>query len=290
MYKVFAFLKRNPNLTHDEYRAGHVGYHCGQSRRLKDIRGYLVNIWANVPLIDKVGALHDRITLNEPTHFTGYWDGFPQVYFDDQQSWVEARTVEPNRATADGLVVDPDWSLADSPHLFMPAPDNPNQFQAVHLHMLEHVAVPVLRFEQKQTKLIQFFRKREDLSTRAFTTRLMDEYVPLAATLPGLNGYIANLRDPDQEAAMRGFFAPDDWVFGDEGTAHRREFCALWHGAMELFFPSVDAFVHARSQQPVARTLRALEEALFDSVFYIEVDENLIVLPNRDPAPDFYFR
>ena len=50
MYKVFAFLKRNPNLTHDEYRAGHVGYHCGQSRRLKNIRGYLVNVWANTPL------------------------------------------------------------------------------------------------------------------------------------------------------------------------------------------------------------------------------------------------
>ena len=55
MYKVFAFLKRNPNLTHDEYRAGHVGYHCGQSRRLKNIRGYLVNVWANDPLEEKLG-------------------------------------------------------------------------------------------------------------------------------------------------------------------------------------------------------------------------------------------
>ena len=139
MFKVYAFLKRNPKLTHDEYRAGHVGYHCGQSRRLKDIRGYLVNVWANEPLAEKIGDLQTEITINEPENFLEHWDGFPQVYFDDQQSWVEARTVEPNRATADGLVVDPDWSLADSPHLFMPAPDNPDQFRAHHLHMEEHV-------------------------------------------------------------------------------------------------------------------------------------------------------
>ena len=63
MYKVFAFLKRNPNLTHDEYRAGHVGYHCGQSRRLRNIRGYLVNVWSNTPLREQVGELAEEVEL-----------------------------------------------------------------------------------------------------------------------------------------------------------------------------------------------------------------------------------
>jgi len=36
--------------------------------------------------------------------------------------------------------------------------------------------------------------------------------------------------------------------------------------------------------------LRALEEAHFSSCWYVEVDENLVVMPNRNPAPNFYFR
>ena len=205
MYKIFAFLKRNPNLSHDEYRAGHVGYHCGQSRRLKDIRGYLVNIWANVPLRDKVGPWLDDITRNEPGGFLDIWDGFPEVFFDDRQSWTQARTIEANRATADGLVKDPDWSLADSPHLFRPAPDDADKFCAHHLHMLEQVVVPVRRSEFKQTKLMHFFKRREDLSAPEFEQRWSQEYLPLAGSMQGLRGYIGNLRDADQEAALRGF-------------------------------------------------------------------------------------
>lgn len=290
MFKVYAFLKRNPKLTHDEYRAGHVGYHCGQSRRLKDIRGYLVNVWANEPLVEKIGDLHAEITINEPENFLEHWDGFPEVYFDDQQSWIEARTVEPNRATADGLVVDPDWSLGDSPHLFMPAPDDPNQFRAHHLHMEEHVIVPVRRPEFKLTKLIQFFQKSADLSDADFSRRLLEEYAPLVATMAGLRGFIVNLRDPDQEAALRDFFAPKEWVFSEAGTAARRAFCALWCGDNELHFDSMADFVRARTDPRIREPLRALEAELFDSVWTIEVDENLIVIPNRDPAPDFYFR
>ncbi len=290
MYKVFAFLKRNPNLTHDEYRAGHVGYHCGQSRRLKNIRGYLVNIWANEPLRASLAALADEVSFNEPENFTEYWDGFPQVYFDDRDAWINARTVEPNRATAEGLVVDPDWSLADGPHLFMPAPDNPAQFRAYHLHMEEHTIVPVVRPEFKLTKLMQFFQKREDLSEAAFADMLLGEYAPLAATMQGLRGYTVNLRDLDEEAAMRGFFAPDEWVFSEHGTADRRAFCSLWRGANELYFDSRPDFVKARSDPRLRDTLARLERRLFSAMWHLEVDENLIVLPNRDPAPEFYFR
>lgn len=290
MFKVYAFLKRNPKLTHDEYRAGHVGYHCGQSRRLKDIRGYLVNIWANEPLVDKIGPLHGEITRNEPADFLDHWDGFPEVYFDDRESWIRARTPEPTRATADGLAMDPDWSLDDGPDLFMPAAGYPGQFRSHHLHLEERVIVPVRRPEYKLTKLMQFFRKRADLSDADFSRRLLEEYAPLVASMTSLRGFIVNLRDPDQEAALHGFFGPDAWVLSDAGTAAQREFCALWDGANELHFGAIDDFVRARTDTRLREPLCALEAELFDASWFVEVDENLIVLPNRDPAPDFYFR
>ena len=288
MYKVFAFLKRNPKLTHDEYRAGHVGYHCGQSRRLKNIRGYLVNIWANEPLESKLGSADLGLSINAPPGFLEWWDGFPQVYFDDRANWVNARSVEPNRATADGLVVDPDWSLTDSPHLFTPAPDDPTRFQAIHLHMVEQVVVPVVRPEYKVTKVMHFMKRRQDVEHAAWRQRLESEYLPTLSELRGLLGCTLNLRNPDQEAAMRGFFAEDDWVFSAEGTAHRRRFCELWDGALELFFDTIEAFGEARAKQ---RTwLAGPESSLFERSWFVEVDESLIVMPNRDPAPAFYYR
>ena len=285
MYKVFAFLKRNPRLSHDEYRAGHVGYHCGQSRRLKNIRGYLVNIWANDSLERKLGPQAQTLSVNAPADFLERWDGFPQVYFDDQASWVDARTVEPNRATADGLVVDPDWSLADSPYLFMPAPDNPAQFQATHLRMLETVLLPVVRPERKLTKLMHFFKRSATADAAA-----LEAYFDRVAALPGLIGCILNWRDADQEAALKGFFAPEDWVFKEQATAERRDFCSLWDGALELYFPRVTDFAQARFQGDTNDALLEQERALFERSWFVEVDENLIVNPNRGPAPDFYFR
>ncbi|MFK7915027.1 MAG: hypothetical protein AB8B93_14015, partial [Pseudomonadales bacterium] len=232
MYKVFAFLKRNPQLSHDEYRAGHVGYHCGQSRRLKNIRGYLVNIWANAGLDEQLGSLANELQINPPADFLDWWDGFPQVYFDDHASWLDARTVEPNRATADGLVPDPDWSLADSPHLFTPAPDNPNQFQANHLHMLETVVVPVIRPEHKIFKLMHFFKRADHVSDAQWDSEFNDQYLPAVAQLTSLRGCILNYRDADQDAALKGFFADGDWVFSAEASAARTQFCSYFDGAI----------------------------------------------------------
>ena len=47
MFKVFGFVTKNNNLTHDEYRAGHVGYHNSFGRRLNNIRGYTLNVRSN---------------------------------------------------------------------------------------------------------------------------------------------------------------------------------------------------------------------------------------------------
>ena len=267
-----------------------MGYHCGQSRRLKDIRGYLVNVWANEPLRNKVGPWLDEVTWGEPADFLEIWMASRRSSSMIARAGPKRAPLEANRATADGLVIDPDWSLGDSPHLFRPAPDDPSKFCAHHLHMLEFVALPVRRPERKLTKIMHFFKRRGALAEAEFEQIWRQQYLPLAAAMPGLRGYIGNLRDADHEAALRGFFAPDDWVFSADGTAEREAFCATWDGASELFFDDIAQFVYGCSAWPQRQRLHELERELFDATWYLEVDENLIVIPNRDPAPDFYFR
>ena len=79
-------------------------------------------------------------------------------------------------------------------------------------------------------------------------------------------------------------------MFSNDGTAERREFCALWDGASELFFTHVEEFTAARQDPQLAHQLLKLEDELFAASWHLEVDENLIVNPNRGPAPDFYYR
>jgi hypothetical protein len=291
VFKVFAFLRRNTELlTHDEYRAGHVGYHCSHSRRLRGIRGYCVNVRSNRDLGQALGPLHDEITREEPSGFAEQWDGFPQVHFDSMDAWHEATRPEPNRVGPEGLADDPDWGLTDGPYLFEPAPGDTGEFRSHHLHMEEHVIVPVERPEHKLVKLIQFFRRHPAIPESAFRTGLLGRYAYLSSRLPGLRGYTVNLRDPDLEAAMRGFFPAKGWGFGAEGRAEREAFCALWDGACELYVDALENFAAARTDPELHPELCALERHLFEAVWYVEVDESVIVMPNRSPAPEFYYR
>lgn len=293
MFKVFAFLKRNTHLlSHDEYRAGHVGYHCGQSRRLKNIRGYLVNVWSNTPIEERLGKQwHDALSIHPPNDFLNWWDGFPEVFFDHREDWVTATTLEPTRATADGLVIDPDWSLSDGPQLFNPVADRPGEFQPCHLRMHEHVIRPVLRAEQKTFKLMQFFKLKQpeaEPNVSAAAQQLLSDYAPIISRWHNCNGAILNFRDSNREAAMDDFYKPDSWGHSPEGLAHRAAFCDYFDGAIEYHFQTPAAFLATRAADQAR--LRALEEAHFSSCWYVEVDENLVVMPNRNPAPNFYFR
>ena len=61
MLKVFGFVRRNADLTHDEYRTAHVGYHNSYGRRLRNIRGYLLNVRGNRPIAESFGPLAAQI-------------------------------------------------------------------------------------------------------------------------------------------------------------------------------------------------------------------------------------
>ena len=287
LFKVFAFLKRNTDLlSHDDYRAAHVGYHCGQSRRLKDIRGYLVNIWSNTSLGIRLGTEWvDALNINAPEDFLQWWDGFPEVYFDNQEAWINAVMLEPTRATAEGLVIDPDWNLDDCPRIFDPVPDRPQEFKPCHLRMHEHVLLPVLRTERKAFKLMHLF-KLKDVTGGKQT--LVSDYASVVAKWHECQGCIVNFRDSDLDAAMRGFYPEESWGHSPAGQAHRAEFCDFFDGAIEYHFLSSEDFLNARRRDHEA--LYAIEQRIFSSCWYVEVDENLVVLPNRNPAPAFYFR
>lgn len=289
MFKVFAFLKRNARLTHDEYRAGHIGYHSGHSRRMKGMRGYCVNVWSNRDLKQALGPLHGRLTRGAPADFLDQWDGFPCVHFDSAATWVGSSEPEKTRAMKGGLAVDPDRLPDDGPYLFEPI-EGTKGHTSNHVRMDEHVMLPVERTELKQVKLVQFFRRNPAISEDAFRTAVITRHGPLAARMKWLNGYIANFRDPDIDAAINGFYPADDWRFSIEGRAMRQAFCNQWDGANELWFDDLRAFSAARTDPAIAPELDALEQHLFEAVWWVEVDESVIVMPNRDPAPAFYYR
>ena len=207
MFKVFAFLKRNRLLlTHDEYRAGHVGFHCCNSRRLKNIRGYLVNIWSNETLQKKMGKKYKTITFNEPKNFLDYWDGFPEVYFDNKKDWISASTPEPTRATKDGLSIDESWTLGDGPFLFDKVENKSDQFKSNHLKVNETVVLPVSRPEKKICKIIQFFKKNSLLVDKEFKNEFLNSYNKLFLEIPNIIGLTVNFRDKNIDAAVKEFF------------------------------------------------------------------------------------
>ena len=155
-FKVWAFLKRNTALlSHDEYRAGHVGFHCCNTRRLKSIRGYAVNIHdENAGFSAALASLASLRVFNEPENFLSLWDGFPAVHFDNWEQWTQAGTQEPTRAMADGLVDDVDWTIADGPLLFDRVSADSAQFRSYHTRVEEHVIKPVVPAQYLDDKTI----------------------------------------------------------------------------------------------------------------------------------------
>ncbi|HAT26057.1 MAG TPA: hypothetical protein DCS89_03515 [Gammaproteobacteria bacterium] len=282
MLKVFGFVKRNPRLTHDEYRAGHVGYHNSFGRRLNNIRGYLLNVASNRKITDSLGAdIVDQLTVNEPTAFDEQWDGWGQLMFDRMEDYVGARSPARDRAGPNGLETDPMVAKVggDFDHLYA---GSPFQFQVD-----EHIAVPVRRPERKLFKLAQFIKKPATLAPALFRAYLTGRYATLAATMPGLRGMIVNVRT--NLDVMSEFFAEDAEGFTPEGIARREAFYSGWDALIEYWFDEPEQFSSARLS-PDFEQLREFEAAFFSAAFYREVDETVAVLPKRDIPPPFYHR
>ena len=163
MLKVFGFVRRHPQLTHDQYRAGHVGSHNSYGRRLPNIRGYILNVASNRPPTETLGeSLTDRLTKNEPVGFDDQWDGWGQLLFDSLEDYLSAKRPARDRPGTTGL--EEDAAVAgvgnDLEYLY---DGSPFQF-----HVDEHVAKAVVRPERKLFKLVQFGKRADGLAPELF--------------------------------------------------------------------------------------------------------------------------
>ena len=282
MLKVLGFVKRNSKLSHDEYRAGHVGYHNSFGRRLNHIRGYLLNVASNTPVANSLGKeLVHRLTCNEPEDFDKQWDGWGQLMFDSFEDYLAARSPARDFPGELGLQMDPMVGKLgdDLDELYA---GTPFQFQVD-----EFISRPVVRPERKLFKLVQFGQRPVELPIELFRAYWTGRYASLASTIPGLRGLIINFRTPLD--VIGKFFAADAEGFTLAGIERRQDFYSLWDGMAEYWFDSEENFVRARSSKPF-EPLYALEQRLFSRLFYREIDETVAVLPKRDPAPNFYHR
>ena len=64
----------------------------------------------------------------------------------------------------------------------------------------------------------------------------------------------------------------------------------MWDGATEIYINKHENFVRGILNLQENNEFKTLQEKLFKSIWYVEVDENLIVLPNREPLPNYYYR
>ncbi|MGI9327532.1 MAG: hypothetical protein ACR2PZ_20105 [Pseudomonadales bacterium] len=283
MLKVFGFVRRNANLTHDEYRAAHVGYHNSYGRRLNNIRGYLLNVRANRDLGETIGApLLQQISWGEPAQFDAEWDGWGQLLFDSLEDYLAARSPAIDRAGPDGLELDPMVAKVGDDFDYLYA-GSPFQF-----HVDEHVAQAVIRPERKLFKLVQFAKCPTGMAPELFRAMWTGRYASHLTTMPGLRGLIMNLRTPLD--VMTGFFAPDAEGFTAAGTQIRETFYSHWDAMAEFWIDRPEDFAAGRTLLGSYADFAQLERELLASCFYREVDETVAVLPNRRPRPDFYFR
>ena len=282
MLKVFGFVRRAAHLTHDEYRTGHVGYHNSYGRRLPNIRGYILNVRANRPLEEGLGSLAAHITRNEPEDFDEQWDGWGQLMFDDHKSYLAGKSPSRDRAGPDGLMEDP---LVAEVGGDMDTLYNGSPFQ---FHVEEKMAKAVERPERKLYKLAQFGKKPKGMSDREFKSLWTGRYASLVGQIANLRGHIINFRtDMD---VMTGFFGPESEAFTEAGTARRQHFYDQWDGIAELWMNGPEQYVDARKGTALGAQMDEVEDELFEAVWYREVDETVVVMPNRGPIPDFYYR
>ena len=284
MFKVFGFVTKNNNLTHDEYRAGHVGYHNSFGRRLNNIRGYTLNVRSNQNITKdyKKSSLVKEISFNEPNEFDNQWNGYGQLMFDKFEDYIIAKQPALDKAGPNGLELDDMVAKVgdDFEHLYSGSP-----FQ---FNVNETIIKPVMRPERKLFKVTQFVKKNEVLSEILFNSYLKGAYSESLSKMDGLQGLIINQRTSLD--VMTNFFNPESECFSKAGAQRRERFYENWDIIIEYWFNNSDYFFSSRFNKNLLSFTKKFEEKYLKSSFYKEVDETVAVIPKRDIPPDYYFR
>lgn len=284
MFKVFGFVTKNNNLTHDEYRAGHVGYHNSFGRRLNNIRGYTLNVRSNQNITKDYNksSLVKEISFNEPNEFDNQWNGYGQLMFDKFEDYIIAKQPALDKAGPNGLELDDMVAKVgdDFEHLYSGSP-----FQ---FNVNETIIKPVMRPERKLFKVTQFVKKNEVLSEILFNSYLKGAYSESLSKMDGLQGLIINQRTSLD--VMTNFFNPESECFSKAGAQRRERFYENWDIIIEYWFNNSDYFFSSRFNKNLLSFTKKFEEKYLKSSFYKEVDETVAVIPKRDIPPDYYFR
>ena len=284
MLKIFGFVKRHPRLTHNEYRAAHVGYHNSFGRRLNNIRGYILNvrstrdIYANFSQSPVLRA----VSFGEPKGFDEKWDGYGQLNFDNMNAYLGARAPALDRAGPSGLELDDMVGKVGDDFKYL-YEGSPFQFCVD-----ESIKIPVIRQEKKMFKVVQFIKCPADLSPILFRSYMAGKYCSALSIMPGIKGLILNLRTPLD--VMTGFFPSDSEAFTEAGKRRRELFYQGWNAMIEYWYESPECFFSERFNGKIGSHLSGMENELLDASFFKEVDETVAVMPNRHPAPCFYHR
>ena len=280
MLKVFGFVRRSESLTHDEYRTAHAGYHNSYGRRLKDIRGYLLNVRANRDPAELFGGCASELLADAPTDFDDRWDGYGQLMFDSLNAYLSAKVPALDKPGPAGLELDNAVAAVggDAKYLYSGPP-----FQ---FHVAESIITPVRRPEHKLLKLVQFGKRRPRMARAEFQALWSGTYAALSRNVPGLLGTIVNF--PTDLDVKTGFFTEESGAFSPDNKLKNAAFMACFDGIAEFWFNEAEAFLDWRKQSGSA--LRELEAELFEGFFFREVDETVAVLPDRLPLAPFYHR
>tara|TARA_Y100001970_G_scaffold70292_1_gene89523 strand:+ start:432 stop:1286 length:855 start_codon:yes stop_codon:yes gene_type:complete len=284
MFKVFGFVTKNENLTHDEYRAGHVGYHNSFGRRLNNIRGYTLNVRSNQNISEDYisSSLVKEISFNEPIDFDNQWNGYGQLIFNKFEDYITAKQPALDKAGPNGLELDEMVAKVggDFEHLYSGSP-----FQ---FNVNESIIVPVMRPEHKLFKVIQFVKKNEVLPEILFNSYLKGTYSEALSKMDGLRGLIINQRTSLD--VITNFFNPESECFSKDGVLRRERFYENWDILIEYWFNNSDCFFSSRFSKNLLSFTKKFEEKYLKSSFYKEVDETVAVIPKRGISPDYYFR
>ena len=284
MLKIFGFVSRHPRLTHDEYRAAHVGYHNSFGRRLNNIRGYILNVRSNRDLYTDFSQSHmlRSVSFGEPEDFDEKWDGYGQLNFDNIDAYLGARSPALDRAGQSGLELDYMVGKVGDDFKYLYG-GSPFQFCVD-----ESIKVPVIRQEQKMFKIVQFVKCPEDLPSILFRSYIAGNYCSALSMMPGIKGLLFNFRTSLD--VMTGFFSPDSEAFTEAGKRRKLSFYQSWDAMIEYWFDSPEHFFAQRFDKKIVSHLGGMENKFLASSFYREVDETVAVMPNRHPTPDFYHR
>jgi len=280
MIKVFGFARRAEHLSQDEYRAALIGYHSSHVRRRNRIRGYIVNVRANRPMPKAAQIALDGLEGVSPACGQIEWDAYEQLMFDPPfPDGVSFESGVKDRPGPQGLEVDRSAN-GNGNDAFL------NRDTLRQVQFEEHQAVPVCRPEHKVFKLALFTRRQRDLSPACFKSTFIGSYSALVRNAPGLLGFILNFPASSCTVSV----LDGEWPSWSESNPQPDENTTElgFNGMAEFWFTSPGAFASWRENS--AQQLRVLERDLFESLVFREVDESVVVLPDRLPPATFYHR